>query len=189
MGRLKKQAYDHILAQEGFDSVETYVETGSHRGEQLVLASNSGHFKELYGIEIDKHYYGLTSKAIMNECAGVKPTVIHGDTLEWLPDLAKNIDKPTLFYLDAHFCNANPPLKKSEFPLWKELDILKERTFNDIIGIDDVHTFGKVRNELKVDPNVEEWERVTFENILEYMGDIVVRHEVISDGFFMWLKK
>jgi hypothetical protein len=187
--RVKASGYKNIVSREGYSNVKKYVETGTHRGIQLAIADSSNCFDKIFGIEIDEIYYRFTLDHVLahNKDSAVVP--IHGDTGEWLPKLSDLLDEPTFFYLDAHFCNAKPRLKKREFPLWKELDILKARSHNDIVAVDDVHAFGNTYQKLKVDESVEEWEGVTAESLLEYMGDIVEHHQIVGDAFVMWISR
>ena len=72
--------------------------------------------------------------------------------------------------------------------LWSELELIRSRGVADIVSVDDVHTFGKVRNELRFQPGAIEWEGVTTQTLTDYFGDRVHDSLVIGDGFVIYKK-
>jgi len=201
MGRLNKQQIEGIVARHEFWKpsgtpsgvqtpalIETCVETGTGRGEQLrVLA---GCFENVTGVELNDFNFACSCEAVSDfPCV----EVIRGDSSEALVDLCEDwLEEPVFFFLDAHYCHPpeweDHPLEKSEFPLWKELQLIKDRDQCDIVAVDDVHTFGRVRDDLKFTPDAVEWEGVTTKTLTEFFGDRVVCTERIKDAFVIWLK-
>ena len=158
----------------------SYVETGVADGDQLVIANEV--FRRVLGIELSEHYCKVASE--ISGCL-----VVQGKSEEMLPRLY--FPGPTVFYLDAHYCQLDPPIEKSHFPLWEELNFIASRdNKHDIIIVDDVHTFGKVRPELKYDDETQEWANVTENSLICWMNhnrdqDELWTGEVIKDCFVM----
>ena len=67
-----------------------------------------------------------------------------GDSKKILPELLKSIDEPVTIFLDAHFSGGTTALGEEEVPLLFELEILKNRKYDDIIIIDDCRLLGKI---------------------------------------------
>ena len=72
--------------------------------------------------------------------------------------------------------------------MFAELKQIYKRNRNDIVIIDDVHTFGKVRNELKEHEMLKEWELVTEQNLVNFFDKKVFDSQVVGDAFVIWLK-
>jgi len=174
VGRLTKQEILRIAP-----DYKVAVETGLWEGEQLLTISET--FDKTYGIELSEHYAEVAQQK------APKAKVSCGDTREVLPVLCEFIKKPCVFFLDAHYCKLDPPIEKSEFPLWDELKAISSRNLPDIVIVDDVHTFGKKREDLLFKEGAKEWEYVTPENILEYLPT-AYKSEIYKDSFVVWLK-
>jgi hypothetical protein len=150
------------------------VETGTCEGEQLLILTKV--FKVVYGIEINKYYYGKSKQN------APLANMFLDDSVNILPEFNRN--ERYAFFLDAHYCKLEPPVPKTPFPLWEELKIIKARNQKDIIIIDDVHTFGKVRDDLRYGEE-KEWELVTTESIAGYFPE--AKTEIYKDSFIIWL--
>ena len=146
-----------------------------NRGDQLVVAAQMG-FSRMIGIELDARYAMEAARRVP------KAAIWTGDTNELLPSLLASIHEAVFIVLDAHYCKLDPPIAKSRFPLWGELGLLRTRPYADIVVVDDVHTFGKVRDDLRYasDP---EWETVTETSISLFLG---APGETIGDGYVVW---
>lgn len=173
MGRLTISQIKQI--HQGIDYSKA-IETGTYRGEQLKTLTEV--YDTVVGIELNAHY------AQVSRNTAPKANVITGNTLTWLPFFCSAWKEPVVFYLDAHYCKVNPPIPKSEFPLWDELQMIAKRPYADIVIVDDVHTFGKVRDDLKFKPDAKEWESVTPENVMEYFPKC--KSKIIDDSFVIW---
>jgi hypothetical protein len=66
-----------------------------------------------------------------------------GDSKKILPELLNNINEPVTLYLDAHYSGGTTAFGDEEVPLLFELEILKNRNYDDIIIIDDCRLLGK----------------------------------------------
>jgi len=169
-------------------TIQTCIETGSGRGDQLIILAEC--FENVTGVELNDHNFACCCDKLRHyPCV----EILRGDSSKVLDDLCDEwIEEPVFFFLDAHYCEIEEwqdhPLERSEFPLWKELQLIKDRDQNDIVAVDDVHTFGRVRDDLKFTPDAVEWEGVTTESLTEFFGDRVVRTERIKDVFVIWLE-
>jgi len=158
---------------------QVYIETGCNRGDQLIVAAEVKQFRRVVGIELDGQYAAMATSRV------ARAEVKHGDTSVLLPELMESISEPVFIVLDAHYCALNPPIQKSPFPLWDELSIFRERAkrYADIVVVDDVHTFGKAREDLRFGKQPE-WETVTAASISAYLG--APGYE-IGDGYVVHL--
>lgn len=176
MGHLNAAAMSSILqrAKSGA-SPSVYIETGCNRGDQLIVAAKM-RFKAVIGVELDARYAAEAARRVPDA------TVHEGDTSKILPVVLSAVNEPVFIVLDAHYCKLDPPIEKSRFPLWDELALLRARPYADIVVVDDVHTFGKVRDDLRYasDP---EWETVTGVSISAFLG---APGEEIGDGYVVW---
>jgi hypothetical protein len=175
MGRLTESEIKNIS--KGY---KVAVETGLWKGEQLEVIAKC--FDKTYGIELDAHYAEVARKRVPSAI------VYCGDTAKLLPFVSKEMKEPSVFFLDAHYCKLDPPIAKSKFPLWEELKTISNRNLPDIVVVDDVHTFGKKRDDLLFQEGEKEWEYVTPENILEYLPN-AKKSEIYKDSFIVWLKE
>lgn len=109
---------------------------------------------------------------------------IHGDSADELPKLCEIINRPAFFYLDAHFCREDPRAARTEdHPLFAELAAIARRPFADLVWVDDVHTFGQDRDDLR-----QSWRQITKETIRQRLGDRVAATAQMGDGFAIEMK-
>ena len=66
-----------------------------------------------------------------------------GDSKKVLPILLETIQEPCTIFLDAHYSGKYTVCGEDETPLLYELEILKNRPYDDIIIIDDCRLLGK----------------------------------------------
>ena len=185
MGRVTRNPLREICATLPKYDCKVYIETGLWHGNRLLDSARC--FEVAHGIELNDHWFKVVQERAK---ARRNITVHHGDSREILPALLKQYaDKPCFFYLDAHYCQLDPPIQKSEFPLWEELDLIRQRDPNlrEIVLVDDVHTFGKKRPDLRYKDGAVEWEAVTTQNILDRLGSRVKHSQIVSDGFVVWI--
>ena len=175
MGRLSADHLKLILSR-CEKPPRVYVETGLYRGEQIAIAASSGCFERVIGIELDPRF--------AEACRIRVPSaeITRADTRDALPPLARTLEGPVFWCLDAHFCKTSPPITKSPFPLWEELIALRARPRGDVIVIDDVHTFGKKRDDLRFGA-APEWEGVTCDAISSFLD---APGRTMGDGYVVW---
>jgi len=161
-----------------YSDICIFVETGIWKGELTEVVA--GLFERVIAVELSEFYLNYTKERL----AKINNIEFHhGDSATVLPTLAKRIVLPTVFYLDAHYCDTGTPkIDKCKFPLWDELEAIREhRNHSDIVIVDDAHNFGKDRADLKFAPEDREWESVTMHSIAEALGDRVRGVEVHDD--------
>jgi len=131
-------------------NLKIYFETGTGEAISLQHALKSN-FEHFYTVDIDGEFIENAKKIILNK----NITYVHDYSTNalrsYVPKLAK--DKPTLFFLDAHFPGADfhkcsyeesiKTFKEESFPLHLEIEILKNTRdlSKDVIIIDDLKLY------------------------------------------------
>ena len=122
-------------------STNIFIETGSHYGDGIQVALDSGYDKVL-SIECKKEYYEHCLKRFDKND---KVYLFYGDSSKDLSKMLENIDEPATIFLDAHYMwnDPNQILEehpgKGKIPLIDELIQIKEHKLNThIILIDDI---------------------------------------------------
>lgn len=180
MGRLTREQLKDII---GDSKINTLIETGTCEGGFAIIAASV--FNKVITIELNSYYYERAKKELQF-IDNVE--LINGNSIDVLKNILPKQKRPLVFYLDAHFFNPDnsesPLIPRSEFPLFKELELIKTRNKKDIVIIDDVHTFGRERPELRY-KNQPDWELVNTESILNSIGTYT-KYDVIDDAFIIW---
>ena len=118
--------------------LDNFIETGTCYGDMLAGIKN--HVEKAVSVEIDENLYQAAQNRFIND-EHVK--IILGDSADILPAIVKEIDKPTLFYLDAHYSGSGTGRGKTDTPLLSELKLLSKMNIkNHIILIDDARHLG-----------------------------------------------
>lgn len=115
-----------------------YIETGTYLGAGIKNTMNN--YKTVHSIELADKWYQFNIEQFKNN-NNVKMYL--GDSKKILPDLLSNINEPVTIFLDAHYSGGTTAFGDEETPLLFELEILKNRKYNDIIIIDDCRLLGK----------------------------------------------
>jgi len=165
------------LTQLFFDSTKTrktnhYVETGTYLGDGIKSVINS--YENIHSIELSEKWYEYNLEQFKNN-NNVKMYL--GDSKKKLPELLNSINEPITIYLDAHYSGGTTAFGEEEVPLLFELQILKNRNYDDIIIIDDCRLLGKSGtcgsgDNDPVYPTMEyNWTNITENNIVNLMKD------------------
>lgn len=113
------------------------IETGTYLGTMVNATKDT--FKKIYTIELDKKLY-WRAKNKFKKNNHIK--VFFGDSTKVLPELLKQIRRPCLFWLDAHFSKGITAKGSKETPIINELTaILKSKIKTYVILIDDANAF------------------------------------------------
>jgi hypothetical protein len=115
-----------------------YIETGTYLGDGIKTVLNNYEF--IHSIELSEKWYQYNLEQF-NNYNNVKMYL--GDSKKILLELLNNIHEPVTIYLDAHYSGGTTALGEEENPLLFELEILKNRIYDDIIIIDDCRLLGK----------------------------------------------
>ena len=129
---------DIVYEKMGIKKTKHYIETGIYRGDGIRNVEK--HYENVHGIELSEKWYQFNVEQFKNE------SHIHfylGDSKKVLPELLNTIQEPCTIFLDAHFSGKYTACGDEESPLLFELEILKNRPFDDIIIIDDCRLLGK----------------------------------------------
>lgn len=146
--------------------IKYFFETGTWRGDGLAHAAKFN-FEKLYSIEIMPEIAETARQRFKDD---PRVEIFTGSSHILFPQLLKNIDGNTLFWLDAHYPGAEEGLKDynehgkqvERLPLEAEMEILKDQRkgFSDLIIIDDLRIYedgpfesGNVPNNINVHNN------------------------------------
>ena len=102
-----------------------------------------------------------------------------------LPVLAREIDEPAVWFLDAHYCHLRTMAAAgghAEMPLMEELSVLAARPYEDIVIVDDVHAFN--RRDKGGDHAGGGWQGVNEKSIAKQLGRVRTSY-VDTDCFVM----
>ncbi|HEY4504029.1 MAG TPA: hypothetical protein VJJ28_02895 [Candidatus Paceibacterota bacterium] len=114
-----------------------FVETGTYKGEMVEAMRRK--FKKIYTIELAD---GLYEKARVKFAKYPHIHLFHGDSQQILPKILKEINEPTLFWIDAHWSGGETTFINAHSPVQYELQfILDHHIKNHVILIDDVRNF------------------------------------------------
>jgi len=144
-----------------------YIETGCYRGDGIKNVLNE--YNIIHSIELSDKWFEYNVKQFVNY---PKVNIHFGDSKKILPELLSKIQEPVTIFLDAHFSGVYTAFGEEETPLLFELEILKNRPYDDIIIIDDARLLGKYgtcgddNNPIYPTMNFD-WKNVTKESILD----------------------
>jgi len=119
-------------------SPEISIETGTYKGKMIYAVMP--HIKEIYSIELDITHY----KKAQRRFAGYPNIhILQGQSGEVLPQILSNINKPCLFWLDAHWSGGSTAKGESETPIMEELECILSHAVaeNHVVLIDDARLF------------------------------------------------
>ena len=116
---------------------QQYIETGSYLGYGIKCVLNN--YNYIHSIELSQKWYDYNIEQFKNNL-NVKMHL--GDSKKILPNLLNTINEPITIFLDAHYSGNLTSLGDEETPLLYELNILKNRKYDDIIIIDDCRMLG-----------------------------------------------
>lgn len=135
--------------------IRLFVESGTFEGKTTALAA--AEFEGVFTCEIKPELYRAACEKLLLLHRNV--SLLCGDSRWAVAWLAKHLDAPVCWYLDAHWFK-HPAVGGQEdgLPLWAELTAIAARAHRDIVVVDDVNDFGLPRP-------TPEWEAVTLEAI------------------------
>lgn len=115
-----------------------YIETGTYLGHGIKNVLHN--YENIHSIELSDKWYHYNIEQFKNN-TNVK--IYLGDSKKKLPKLLNNINEPVTIFLDAHYSGGTTAFGEEEVPLLFELELLKNRKYDDIIIIDDCRLLGK----------------------------------------------
>lgn len=150
--------------------MDVFVETGTFRGETVDLVKSQ--FREIYSVELSDSYYEAAKQRFSGD---PHVQMIHEDSALALRNIMPNIqDRPTLFWLDAHWCVADETAGQlSQCPLLGELEAIQTLNQNSIILIDDARLFLATPQKPH---EVSDWP--TFHSIIQALFKLSDQHRI-----------
>ena len=114
---------------------EIFIETGTYRGETTKAVA--GKFKTVHTIELSKNLASTAEKSFKKTHPHV---VVHqGASEDKLQNILAKIDKPAIFWLDAHYSAGNTARGKVDTPIMQEIQIIFDHKIkNHVVLIDDM---------------------------------------------------
>lgn len=162
-----------------------YIETGTYLGDGINCVLNN--YENIHSIELSEKWYEYNVEQFKNN-NNVK--MYFGDSKKILPELLNSINEPITIYLDAHYSGGTTAFGDEETPLLLELEVLKNRKYDDIIIIDDCRLLGKngICGSGPDDPiyptMIYDWRDITENKIRSLMKDgyILLKNDNYTDG-------
>jgi len=140
-----------------------FVETGTFMGETILNMEPL--FEKLFTYEISSDYYNYNKSSYF----GNKIEFLFGDGSKMLPELLTKIDKPTIFFLDAHYSSGFTGKGDEDVPLYEELKSINDFFLEEsIIIIDDFRMFGGIFHD---GPNTVDWSYINKETSINLIKD------------------
>lgn len=119
--------------------LKIFVETGTYIGATVKAMSSIA--EKIYSIELDKKLYRTASKMFYGND---KINILNGDSSDILKKIIPLINKPAMFWLDAHWSGENTAWGKKKTPVLEEVKIILESPcLKHVMIIDDARFFGK----------------------------------------------
>jgi hypothetical protein len=127
-----------IQSLEKYDNGDTFIETGTYKGDTVKLALSRG-YKLIHTIELDEELYKNAVEMFKDE---PRVKVWQGDSIDRLKEIVPTIEGPATFWLDAHASGTLVGGKSGPAPVLDELDIIAEHPCKEhTIFIDDCRLF------------------------------------------------
>jgi len=118
-------------------SLKLFVETGTFFGD--MLQANCSRFEKLFSIELDQV---LFSRAVDRFKGYPHIRILQGDSGEQIKIVLAELDKPALFWLDAHYSGGITAYGKAMTPIFEEIrEIMKHHISHHVVLIDDARLF------------------------------------------------
>lgn len=128
---------NHFYSLTNKQKTNHYIETGAYLGNGISCVLNN--YNNIHSIELAQKWYDYNVEKFKNN-SNVK--LYNGDSKKILPELLNTINEPVTIFLDAHYSGGTTAFGEEETPLLFELNILKNRNYDDIIIIDDCRLLG-----------------------------------------------
>src|SRR5690349_18682590 len=118
--------------------LESFVETGTYFGDMVDALKRE--FEQIQSIELDDFLFERATRRFMRYS---HIRILHGNSASMLPLALASVDRPTLFWLDAHYSGGITACGGQHAPILLELDhIFHHPIRGHVIVIDDARLFG-----------------------------------------------
>ncbi len=134
----------HTIKQEilrsyaGKFSLPVMVETGTFKGDMVFALKEA--FEKIYSIELGQK---LFEDARERFAANKHVTILQGDSGEVLEKVLKEINAPTLFWLDGHYSSGETARGALDTPIVQELTHISRHSLREkhVVLVDDARCF------------------------------------------------
>ncbi|UCC98529.1 MAG: hypothetical protein JSW66_01280 [Phycisphaerales bacterium] len=119
-------------------SPDVFIETGTYKGKMVYAVMP--YIDQIYSIELDQIHYHNAKRRF----AGYPNIhIIQGQSGEILPQVTREIDKPCLFWLDAHYSGGSTAKGDLETPIMQEIECILNHHLaaEHVVLIDDARCF------------------------------------------------
>lgn len=134
--------------------IRNFVESGTAEG--FTISHLLEDFDWLTTIEIDE---GLCKAARERFREHSKVCCVNADSGQFLKSLVPYMSRPTLFWLDGHFCGG-PGRGEIDTPIREELDAVVHAPRGSVILVDDARLFEGMDNHTEEFADYPHWEEV-----------------------------
>jgi hypothetical protein len=119
-------------------SPDIFIETGTYKGRMVYAVMP--YIKEIYSVELNLVFFQSAQKRFKGYN---NIHILHGQSSNVLPMIIKDINKPCLFWLDAHYSGGSTSKGESNTPVMQEIECIldHDKVFEHIILIDDARCF------------------------------------------------
>lgn len=125
-------------------NVNILVETGTFLGDTVEYFKNK--FSKVFSIELAEELFAKARKRFENDA---NVTILHGDSGKLLKDLIKDLNEPTLFWLDGHYSSEfymgdefiKTAKGEMDTPIIEELQTILSSPLDHVVLIDDARLF------------------------------------------------
>ena len=160
-----------------------FVESGCFQGEGLEYARDVLGFDEenLYSCDVDESYVKLCQEKLP------KAAILNVNSLDFLLEVLPR-SASSLFWLDAHHSAHYGKQDTNQWPLWEELNLIKnlQQHQNDVILCDDFHA---VPGHWRHNPNVVPQDTRTTEDYYKLLDTHHHVHHPVSTSIMMFFPK
>ncbi len=136
----KQKKGDILLQLAQKHGIKTFVETGTYSGDMVDYLDQNYAWEKMYSIELSERLFEIAFARFIGKS---NINIINGDSAEVLPRIIAELDKPALFWLDAHECGGTTAKGRKTCPVIEELSAILSRENNDVIVIDDRNNFAR----------------------------------------------
>lgn len=116
--------------------LDTFVETGTYRGAMISAVRRD--FRTICSIELDAALYN-EAQCRFKRFRHI--SIVYGDSDKVLPDVVATLDRPALFWLDAHYSGGVTARGPVDTPIQSEIATLLAHRQSHVVLIDDAHEF------------------------------------------------
>jgi hypothetical protein len=128
-----------IVALANKHKFESFVETGTYRGDMLARISKKTSISKILSVELDER---LAEEAQFRFHKNTKITIFQGDSGAVLSSITNGLPQPALFWLDGHYSGGVTALGETTTPIFMELQAIEaSKRDSDVLLIDDIRLF------------------------------------------------